>query len=222
MSQAAGARVPDDARERGFGGLLHLPGPDSVLIVRAAGRDYGLPLAMVGEVVRVPPVTRVPHVPPAIRGVAAVRGEVVPVLDLGERLRGTRTDVETRDARLVTVYRSATGERVALLVEGVGGVMDAGSPEAAPPELAEALPSGTVLGVLVPTDPLEEAERAREEEAALDEFGGRLAAPAGRPEDARPPLSRGSFSPPPHGAAPVAVLDIGGVLELPGLRKKAT
>lgn len=60
------------------------------LTFRASGRVYALPAGIVGEIIDMPAVTRVPQGPPCLLGIANLRGNVLPVvalnrlLDLGE------------------------------------------------------------------------------------------------------------------------------------------
>jgi purine-binding chemotaxis protein CheW len=65
-----------------------------VMLVRMGGSSYALPVAAVREVVRLPPVTRVPGLPPFVAGLTNVRGRVLAVLDLRTllRLEGPRGD----------------------------------------------------------------------------------------------------------------------------------
>jgi twitching motility protein PilI len=56
----------------------------------------------VREVMRVPPVTRVPGARPWVRGLANVRGQLLPLTDLRQWLRGTPA-APTRSARVLAV-----------------------------------------------------------------------------------------------------------------------
>src|SRR5262245_19573565 len=53
-----------------------------------AGDLYALDVAQLREVVRWQPVTPLPRAPALIEGVIDLRGSIVPVIDLGKRLRG--------------------------------------------------------------------------------------------------------------------------------------
>ncbi|SFJ09968.1 purine-binding chemotaxis protein CheW [Sphingomonas sp. NFR04] len=67
-----------------------------VLTVQAGGERLAVPAPIVREVARVPRLTRVPHAPKALLGLANIRGAVVPVLslaDLVERPAGTERRV---------------------------------------------------------------------------------------------------------------------------------
>lgn len=59
------------------------------LLVRTGERRVGLELSQVLEVTQVGQVHPVPTVDPAIRGVAAVHGRMVPVVHLGALLEGS-------------------------------------------------------------------------------------------------------------------------------------
>jgi purine-binding chemotaxis protein CheW len=51
-----------------------------------AGEEYGVEIMRVQEIISTMPVTRVPRTPSYIRGVINLRGKVIPVMDLREKL----------------------------------------------------------------------------------------------------------------------------------------
>lgn len=119
-----------------------------ILAVTAAGTEFGLPVDSVREVVRVPPVTRLPFPPPTIRGVTSVRGEIVTVMDLGMRLLGRSSEPERR---LVVVDDPRTGEKVGLLVQEVAGLVSGDEGRDPPPETEASLPAGWIDRLIAPT-----------------------------------------------------------------------
>jgi purine-binding chemotaxis protein CheW len=142
MIDPAGA--PTDPEQR----AAALDQRPELLGVRVGAVEFGLPLDRVLEVVRVPPITRLPFPPPSIAGVASVRGSLVPVMDLGVRLLGPSADP---GGRLVVVADPAGGGEVALLVDAVTGLIAAGERGAEPPPEVEAsLPPGWVAEVVTP------------------------------------------------------------------------
>ncbi|HEV2131461.1 MAG TPA: chemotaxis protein CheW [Longimicrobiaceae bacterium] len=120
-----------------------------IVAVRLDAAEFGLPIERVREVLTPPPITRVPFVPPAICGVASVRGTILPVLDLGLRLLGSEA---ARPGQLVVVSGAAGDGPIGLLVDAATGLVEA-PPEAIQPPPAEAeatLPPGFILGVVAP------------------------------------------------------------------------
>ncbi|HEX2188548.1 MAG TPA: chemotaxis protein CheW [Longimicrobiaceae bacterium] len=116
------------------------------MAVRLGAAEFGLPLERVHAVLRPPPVSRVPFPPPDVVGVVHLRGALLGVLDLGTRLRGAPARLP---GRLVVVAPRAGGEALALLVDGVSGIVEgeAGA-EPPPPEAAAGLPDGWLGGVV--------------------------------------------------------------------------
>ena len=76
-----------------------LPGARRQLTVVIGEQRYGLPGDSMVEVIRRPRITRVPHGPPALVGVANLRGTVLPVVSLA-RLMGEEPGPEARIAVL--------------------------------------------------------------------------------------------------------------------------
>ena len=119
----------------------------TTLAVRVGGAEFGLPASAVREVVRPPPVTRVPFAPGAVRGLAQVRGTVLAVVDLGARLGMAPV---SSHGRLVVVW-GREREAVGLLVESVVGLVEGdAAAEPLPDEAEAALPPGWLAGVAVP------------------------------------------------------------------------
>lgn len=86
------------------------------LAFRLEGETFAVPVEIVREVLRVPPVTPVPRGPEHLLGVMNLRGQVVPVYDIKPRLQLKRTPMTCddvarapRDARFV-VLNDAEGD----------------------------------------------------------------------------------------------------------------
>jgi purine-binding chemotaxis protein CheW len=88
----------------------------SFLLCRVATRLCGLPLDVVVEIMRPLPTESLAGAPACVLGVAIIRGDAVPVVDLSSLLGGDRVD----PTRLVTVR--VDGRVVALGVDEVVGV----------------------------------------------------------------------------------------------------
>jgi purine-binding chemotaxis protein CheW len=90
-----------------------------VLVLDTLSRTCTLPLADVVEILRPLPVVTVPGAPAFVRGVAVIRGEPVPVVDLALLLAGRSSEA----VRRFVVLRSGQ-RRVALAVDGVQGKLE--------------------------------------------------------------------------------------------------
>ena len=67
------------------------------------GREtFGLPIAMVREIVRLPEITSVPNAPEYIEGVINLRGRIIPVVDLRKRF-GEKVVEASKKNRIVVV-----------------------------------------------------------------------------------------------------------------------
>src|SRR4029079_2957144 len=95
----------------------HLPmhTEDDVVLFEAAGERLALPAAQVMEIVRPPTITRVPHSPPNLLGVANLRGRVLPVVSLPVLLG--HAPVEASRATRIVVVDGASP--VGLVVDAV-------------------------------------------------------------------------------------------------------
>jgi purine-binding chemotaxis protein CheW len=91
-----------------------------VLAFLAGDEEYGIAIAYVAEIVKVPPITAVPRVPPAVLGITSLRGTIVPVLDLRVVLGVSRPAVQ-RTSRLVVLR--GDGQPLAMLVDQVSQVV---------------------------------------------------------------------------------------------------
>ena len=86
----------------------------------SVGNNFvGVDLRQVQEINRNMSITRVPHVPPKVRGVINLRGEVVTVIDLRIVLGLEPIDVSRTTRNIVL---SSGGERIGLLVDSIADV----------------------------------------------------------------------------------------------------
>ncbi|EIL95599.1 MULTISPECIES: chemotaxis protein CheW [Rhodanobacter] len=97
---------------------LEAPGLWRGIGYRAGDRTFVSAIDEINELLAVPGLTPVPGTLPWLLGVANVRGNLVPVVDLGRFLFGERTTMSER-TRLLVVRQG--GGNVALLVDEVFG-----------------------------------------------------------------------------------------------------
>jgi purine-binding chemotaxis protein CheW len=98
-----------------------------IICVEVAGAAYGIPVAEVQEVIGYKAPTRVFHAPPALAGITSLRGEVLPIIDLGSLLgSGSEERVEALEPRVVVVRELAGAKRRAgLKVDTLLGLREA-------------------------------------------------------------------------------------------------
>jgi purine-binding chemotaxis protein CheW len=89
----------------------------SALLIRVGGESYALPLYALTAVYQEHPVVPVPCVPPFIAGIANIRGQILPVLDLATLL-GVPNEAEKR----ALVVASNAEISIGLCAEVVGEV----------------------------------------------------------------------------------------------------
>lgn len=76
---------------------------DQKMVVFAVGQqEYAVPIAVVKEVQAWTMPTPVPEAPPIVEGVIDLRGEIIPVVDLGRRFRIARRKQDA-DARIMVM-----------------------------------------------------------------------------------------------------------------------
>lgn len=95
------------------------------------GDSYAIPVEWVREIVRLRGITPMPRVPPEIRGVISLRGEIVQVLDLCRRL-GIRNREPARSNRIIVLHGDP-GNVTGLLVDSVKEVLRVGEEAIQPP-----------------------------------------------------------------------------------------
>ncbi|KAF1699040.1 chemotaxis protein CheW [Pseudoxanthomonas suwonensis] len=112
------------------------------LRLRCGGQRYGLELLKVQEVVLPVPLLPLRGTAQAMLGVMNLRGQVVPVLDLGMHL-GQTTQPDDASTRFVVLEEK--GEILGLRVSAVEDVVNLGEGQVEPPGTAQVRPGGDGL-----------------------------------------------------------------------------
>ena len=100
-----------------------------LLTFSLGGATFGLGILEIEEINRVMAMTPVPKAPPYVRGIVNLRGRIVTVIDLGQKI-GCAPASLTTAARMLVV--GAAGECLGLLVDRVGRVTAAPGGSLAP------------------------------------------------------------------------------------------
>jgi purine-binding chemotaxis protein CheW len=151
------------------------------LVFRLGEEEFGLPIAAVDEVARLPEqITRVPKTPKFLEGVVNLRGEVVPVVDQRRRFDLPAFTGDRRSQRVIVVRTER--HRAGLIVDSVSEVLRISSAAIEPAPDLTGETSHLVHGVInldksarivLLLDPAELLSRA--ERGLLDAFGAAAA-----------------------------------------------
>jgi purine-binding chemotaxis protein CheW len=87
---------------------------------RVGTEVFGVPIALVHEIVRVPEITSVPDAPGYVQGVINLRGKIVSVIDLRRRFGEKETKPSKKNRILVA---EAAGKLVGLIVDSASEVL---------------------------------------------------------------------------------------------------
>ena len=91
------------------------------VVFRIAGEEYGVPIADVQEIVRVPErITQVPRTPDFVEGMMNLRGVVLPVID--QRRRFALEAIARNDGQRIMVFLQG-GVRTGFIVDSVSEVL---------------------------------------------------------------------------------------------------
>ncbi len=105
-----------------------------ILSFRVAGQDYCIDIVHVREIRRWTEATTLPKAPEYIKGVINLRGNVIPVVDLSQRLGHGPTSTAERNVIINAVLNGGT---VGLLVEEVSDILSVSAADMQPtPEIA--------------------------------------------------------------------------------------
>lgn len=97
------------------------PNSEMQLVIFKLGQEeYGVSILQVQEIKRITEITRVPHTPDYIKGVINLRGSVLPVIDLKNRLNLPQQG-STEDMRIIIV--KVKDISVGMIVDAVSEVM---------------------------------------------------------------------------------------------------
>ncbi len=95
-----------------------------------AGEIYGIDIADVQEIIRLPTITKIPRAPRFVEGVINLRGHIIPVIDLRKRF-GIPEAEPTKESRIVVVQVGDT--TIGMRVDAVTEVLRIRSDSIEPP-----------------------------------------------------------------------------------------
>ncbi|MDR3573936.1 MAG: chemotaxis protein CheW [Anaerolineaceae bacterium] len=116
-----------------------------LVIFELANEFYGVDIAAVESIIKLQPITVVPHAPSFVKGVTNLRGKVMPVIELHKRF-GLPSVEPTKDSRIVVV--AVAGMEAGLIVDGVSEVLTIQDQNVEPaPHMTTTVDSGFITGI---------------------------------------------------------------------------
>lgn len=103
---------------------------DRYLTFQLAEENYGLDIGDVIEIIGIQKITKVPDMPPFIKGVINLRGQVIPVMDMRFRFQLPPQEYDDRTCIVVTEVAHKT---MGVVVDRVNEVVDIPESQVAPP-----------------------------------------------------------------------------------------
>jgi purine-binding chemotaxis protein CheW len=103
---------------------------NQLVVFALANEQYGVNISAVESIIKLQPITGVPHAPDFVEGVTNLRGTVLPVIDLRKRFSLPAEDA-TRETRIVVVEMD--GETVGMVVDAVLEVLRVSEEAIEPP-----------------------------------------------------------------------------------------
>jgi purine-binding chemotaxis protein CheW len=138
-----------DAEHAALTQAINSGAPRQLLTFALGGETYALAILKIKEIIGHYRLTRVPMMPPAVRGVINLRGAVVPVLDLALRLGREPVTAGRRACIVVVETMGDEGPlELGLLVDAVNEVIDLASQDIEqPPSFGVGPAGGCIAGM---------------------------------------------------------------------------
>ena len=92
-----------------------------VMTFNIGDQVYGIEIQFVTEIIEMQHITKVPHVPPYIKGIINVRSKVVPIVDIRTRFGKPEIPYTNRTCIIILSFNETT---VGIIVDSVADVED--------------------------------------------------------------------------------------------------
>ena len=118
---------------------------NQIVIFELGSEHFGADIAKVESIIKIQPITQLPHAPSFVEGVTNLRGKVLPVIDLRKRFGLPAGEVD-KNSRIIVV--SVDKIEVGMIVDEVSEVLTLpeGAVEAAP-AIATTVDSSFIKGI---------------------------------------------------------------------------
>jgi purine-binding chemotaxis protein CheW len=142
---------------------------NQIVVFELNAEQYGVNIAVVESIIKMQPITQMPHAPAFVEGVTNLRGKVLPVIDLHKRFNLPPRPAD-KNSRIIVFGVNGTG--VGMIVDGVSEVLTIDEDTVEPaPAITTTLESQFITGIakldgrLVILLDLNQVLSSREEEA---------------------------------------------------------
>ena len=121
------------------------------VIFELSDEDYGLVIASVESIIKLQPITSVPHAPEFVEGVTNLRGKVLPVIDLRKRFNAEidqdpESASRNKETRIIVMIMNGT--MVGMIVDAVSEVLRISEDAIEPlPDMTTTINEGFITGV---------------------------------------------------------------------------
>lgn len=117
-----------------------------LIVFELQKEEYAIPVQQVRSIEKLLPITRVPNVPPHIKGVINLRGVITPIVDLRARF-GLEEKLETDASRIIITVIDE--HEVGFIVDAANDVIDISEGQIEPaPEVVGSVENKYVQGVV--------------------------------------------------------------------------
>jgi purine-binding chemotaxis protein CheW len=118
---------------------------NQIVIFELSGEHFGVDITRVESIIKMQPISQLPHVPGFVEGVTNLRGKVLPVIDLRKRF-GLPPQQADKNSRIIVV--NLNQREVGMIVDEVSEVLTVpeGAVEPAP-AIATTVDSSFITGI---------------------------------------------------------------------------
>ncbi|MCM1272209.1 MAG: chemotaxis protein CheW [Clostridium sp.] len=91
------------------------------IILKFDSEQYGIDISYIDNIVRLQPITRVPHTQPYFLGIINLRGEIIPVMSM--RRKFELPDVDNTNLTRILIIKAEGNAKIGMLVDEVREVV---------------------------------------------------------------------------------------------------
>ena len=118
---------------------------NQVVVFGLGSEDFGVNISSVESIIKMQPITKMPHSPLFVEGVTNLRGKVLPVMDLRRRFGLPSQEVD-KNNRIIII--NVNGIEVGMIVDGVSEVLTIPEQSVEPaPAIASTVNSNFITGI---------------------------------------------------------------------------